>query len=111
MIELVQTVLTPAALAAAIAGGLGFGWLVLGELIQSDRFGTATAAALHFGLLVGLLGVVMGLIFYAGQIASALADHDQAWPRAAARYGLWIVFSIATGIGTWLGLRREWHAR
>lgn len=109
MIDLVTDVLTPAAVIVAGAGGVLVGFVVIAGLIQSDRLGTATAAATTFGLLIAVLSAGFGGVFYLGQIASSIADGDSQWPRAAARYALWLVFCLAAGLGTWAGLHREWH--
>jgi hypothetical protein len=109
MIDLVLGVLTPAAVFLAIVGGAIVGFVLLAEIIQSDHFGTARPVARLFGALIAVLGIVFGGVFYAGQIAAAIADGDLAWPRAAARYALWVLFCLSAGVGTWAGLRREWH--
>lgn len=109
--NLVIGVLTPPAVFIAVVGGGAFGFVLLTELIQSDRYGTATANAKTFGAVITVLTVAFGLVFYVGQIIASILTGDDQWPRAAARSVLFFLFCLATGIGTWIGLHREWRHR
>lgn len=102
---MIADVLSPAALVTAIVGGIAVGWLLVAEAIRDPRYGTGTAAGMYGRLICGM-GIVVGGIFWSGQIVAAYADNDPNWPRAAARYVLWVVFSVAVGLGVYVGLRR-----
>lgn len=61
---------------------------------------TRHSAAIAAGAMV-----LLGTMFYFGQISQAILSGDPMWPRALARYFLWDVFAIAIGVG--LGISRS----
>lgn len=111
MIELLAEVLTIPAVVASIAAGFATGYLVVADIIRNPRYGTAIANPTLFGRLIATIGIGYGAIFYFGQIVVAYVGGDTEWPRAAARFSLWIVFAIASGAGVWVGLHRAWRIR
>lgn len=48
--------------------------------------------------LTSASGVVLGTVFFAGQISQAYFT-DPLWERALARYVLWVLFSVTVGAG------------
>lgn len=102
---MILEVLTPSAVGVATVGGFAVGWLLLAEAIRDPRYGTGAAAG-TYARLIGGMGILIGGVFWSGQIVSSAVDGDPAWPRAAARYVVWLIFSVAVGVGVYVGLRR-----
>lgn len=65
-------------------------------------------STVRMALLVAMAGMVLGGIFFTGQISQAYLT-DPLWLRALARATLWMLFSIATGAG--LGFARSFAHR
>lgn len=105
--DLILEVLTPANVVTAIIGGFLAGVLVIADAIRDQRFGQATASRGFFGRRIGVIAFEYVGIFYLGQIASGIADADASWPRAAARFFVFVVFVVASSIGVWAALRRS----
>jgi cytochrome c biogenesis protein CcdA len=81
----------------AIATGLTFGSTFL--LYLSLRIPTKVPQSTRLlATLITITCVIMGTLFFAGQIVQAYTS-DPAWPRAFARLVLWEVFSVAVGAG------------
>lgn len=104
--NLLFEVLTPANIVTALLGGFLAGWFVIADAIRDPRFGQATASGRYFGRRIALIALEYVGIFYLGQIASGIADADASWPRAAARFVVFIVFAVLSGAGAWAALRR-----
>lgn len=110
-LQALTEVWTPLSIAAAIVSGLVLGLGLIGWLATNPRYsaglaGDATIAGLTFAISAFAL-----LVFYALQTLATYLVGDDAWPRVASRYGLWVVCSAAIALGTWLRLRRDRSTR
>lgn len=95
---------TSATFIAAILAGLGIGYVLLGALAIDPAYVTARAAR-SVGLLIGGTFLAAGLAFYATQMVVSAAQDDESWPRVVGRFGLWVVYAVCLGVGSW------WRAR
>lgn len=98
---------TPATSITALMAGLAMGFFVVGTIAANPLYASNLAAASAVGRLVGGMAIITGVVFYVGQAIAAIADGDAGWPRVVSRFGLWMVYAIALGIGSWLRLRRH----
>lgn len=95
------------ALSYAVATGIAFGATVI--LYITLRYPPKLPITTRrLAVVVGLATASAGTLFFAGQVAQALAT-DPLWPRAAARMALWEVFSVAIAVG--LGVARSFAHR
>jgi hypothetical protein len=92
---------TPAAVLAALAGGI-----VVGLIAEGTSPPRAWRLLLTSALLVGTIGVT---VFWSGQIADALLQADQPWGRVVARALLQELFVLAAAVAAAL-LRWHHHA-
>ncbi len=81
---------------AAIVGGFALGALVLWK--QSPTL----------PVFRGGITLLVGSVFFSGQIITTLMTEPASTPRVTSRFFIWIVFSVAVGIGSWVSGRR-WH--
>lgn len=109
MFDLALQVLTPSATVVSIAGGFTFGYLLLAQLIDSNRWGVPIPDPGAYGRLIAGVGVAYVVVFYIGQAVASMIGGDPQWPRVAARGVVFVAFAIAAGIGAWAGLHREWR--
>lgn len=94
---------TPASIVAAIVGGALVGLLLISRF-DNPRFDARESAA-----VVALLGSFAGLVFWSALFSDGPTN---AW-RVVSRFGLFLLFIVAMGIGTGIGVRRErgsWRA-
>lgn len=93
---------TPAGVISAIAGGLGIGYFVIGQILRNPRYSSGQASPFESGRLVALAGAIVGATFYVGQTLSTLLEEsggvDLAW-RVVSRFALWLLYSLCLGIG------------
>lgn len=102
LVALITTVWTPAGTAVAAIAGLMLGVLVLGYLATLPTY-VSEATPLEAGGIVVLASSLAGAVFYAGQIVVAVGADDVP-DRLVSRYGLWVLYSVAMGAGTWARL-------
>lgn len=93
----------PVAVASVLAG-LAVGIEVLGPVLRHPSFSSRIASPASYATMVGVLAALTGLAFYAGQVAGAIADGDPLWWRVASRYTLWLLYSVALALGSWVSL-------
>jgi len=91
---------TVATIVVAVAAGLGVGYLMLGKLASNPAYASQYLTSRSVGILVIVTALFSGGAFYIGQIVATAAEGDGGWARILSRYGLWIIYSIALGIGT-----------
>lgn len=98
------TLWTPSAiLAAALVGlGIGLALALFPAMIGSER--STILAPSRAGLVAAALVVWLGSAFYAGQGVDSYLSADPGLPRVVSRWALWLLFSVAVGIGVWIGL-------
>lgn len=91
---------SPATLVVAVLAGLGVGYWMVGRVAADPTWASPNATALGLGFLVTVLAIGIGIVFYVGQ-ATATAVEGGPWDRVVSRFGLWIVYAIFLGVGTW----------
>lgn len=102
---------SPTTLIVAVLAGLGVGYWIVGRIASDPVWVAGTATPRGLGILTILLAVAIGLVFYAGQTAATWAENDDAWPRVVSRFGLWVVYSVFLGLGTWRRVADHLEAR
>ena len=104
--ELVE-VWTPLSIAVAMLSGLGLGYVLVGRFAVDPAYASGEASALEYAATTAVTAIAAGLIFYGGQILTSYIGGDTAWTRVVSRYGIWVAYSVAIGLGLWLRLRRH----
>lgn len=112
----VAQVFTAVNLITGVLGGLLAGYFLVGLVAADPTWVSPLATPRRVAVLVASYNVAVGGLFYLGQTVAALMDGDTGWPRLATRFLLWIVFSLALGVGTYARLvvharQRERQAR
>lgn len=102
---------TPATAIAAIVGGLGFGYVFTAAIIRTALFASLAIPARVGAVLMGLLMMGAGILFYLGQVAATIAGGDSQWPRVLSRFTLWLVYAIFLAVGTYFAARRDEQRR
>lgn len=102
---------TPLSVLAAVVSGLLLGVFLLGWFATNPRYSTGLVPPATVAFLTFWSSALALLVFYAGQTAATYLVGDEAWPRVASRYGLWVVSSGAIAVGTWVRVRVERHRR
>lgn len=97
----------PLDIGIAALEGLLFGLLLVGRFAANPAYASGVARPSEYGGIIALMTAASGAIFYGGQILATYAAGDQGWTRVVSRYGIWVVFSLAIGLGTWIRLRRH----
>lgn len=98
---------SPAAISAGVAGGFGMGLLLIGPFASSPRYSAGLVPPSRIGILTAALGALLGLAFFVGQAVASYATGDALWPRVVARFGVWLIFAAALGVGTFIRVRIE----
>jgi hypothetical protein len=98
---------TPLSLAVAIISGLLVGILLVGRFASDPAYASGDASPLEYALVTVVMTAAAGLIFYGGQIMTSYIGGDTAWTRVVSRYGIWIAYAAAIGLGTWIRLHRH----
>lgn len=88
----------------AVCIGFGFGITVLLWLNLKFPPAAYIEPFLVFAMTFTLMALI-GLAFFASQIADAVVHEDQQGWRIVARLALWLLFSLATAVGLGLGHR------
>ena len=101
-----EWLVTPAEVIAAIVGGIAVGVLLLANAVRNPRHRTGAAAAGMYARLIAGMGILLGGIFWTGQVITKATEADPLWADAAVHYIVWVVFSLAVGLGVYIGLRR-----
>lgn len=101
-LEQVSEVWTPLSVASAAIAGVLFGFLAIGLVTTKARFSSGDAGPLEVGFLTFALVASAGLVFYALQAVTTYLGGDPQWTRVVSRYGLWLLYSAALGVGTLL---------
>lgn len=96
---------SPATFIVAILAGIAFGYAVLGMLSSDPTYANDNLTPRQVAVLVIWTCAAIGAVFYVGQSVAAYTGGDTGWPRVVARYGLWLVYSLSLGFGTWVRLR------
>ena len=96
---------TPISIGFAIVAGVGFGYFLVGWVASTMTWasGLATPGGVSW-LAVSLVSTV-GLLFYGGQVWTSYLVGDTAWTRVVSRFVLWLLYSLAIGVGTWIRIR------
>jgi hypothetical protein len=91
---------TPGSVITALVGGLLMGFLLV------SRFDNPRFDALESIGVILILGIFAGLTFWSGQIVDTYATSGPAFGwRVVSRFGLFVLFVLALGAGTGLGVR------
>jgi hypothetical protein len=106
-LEELTAVWTPLSIGVALLSGSLLGFLVLGRFAADPAYASGTASPLEVAILSAVLTAAAGLVFYGGQIGTSWIGGDTAWTRVVSRYGIWIAYSIAIGVGLWVRLHRH----
>lgn len=104
--ELVE-VWTPLSIVAAILSGLVVGYFLVGRFASDPAYASGIAGPVDYALITAVLSIAIGMIFYSLQILTSFIGGDTAWTRVVSRFGLWVLYALAIGFGTWLRLRRH----
>lgn len=91
----------------AICAGVGLGALAVGHYASDPAYASGEATSAEYGVLVGFLAIAIGLVFFGFQVLATYLDGDPHWTRVVSRFGVWVVYSVAIGLGT--GMRLTWH--
>lgn len=92
---------SPATLVGAIVAGFGMGYWMVGKVAADPAWVSPTATPRGLGVLVTAMALGAGLLFFLGQAAATFAEQDPNWSRVVSRSGLWCVYALFLGIGTW----------
>lgn len=112
MLDGLTAVWTPATIVAAIVTGLLVGVFPIGFVISRTRYRLPAIGPGEYGVLVAILGTLVGIAFFVGQVyAASSVDRDPLAYRIASRYALFLIFGPCMGVGTWLALRWSLRAR
>lgn len=112
MLDGLTAVWTPATIVAAILTGLLVGAFPIGFVISRSRYRLPTIGPGEYGVLVAILGTLVGIAFFVGQVyAAGAVDNDPLAYRIASRYALFLLFGPCMGLGTSLSLRSSLRAR
>lgn len=93
----------------AIFAGTLLGALAVGHYASDPSYASGQATPVDYAVLVGVMTTAVGLVFFGFQVLGSFLDDDPLWTRVVSRFGLWVVYSVAIGVGTWARLR--WHAQ
>lgn len=106
-LEELTAVWTPLSLGVAVLSGALLGYVVLGRFAADPAYASGIASPLEVAVLTFVLTAAAGLIFYGGQIGTSWIGGDTAWTRVVSRYGIWLAYSVAIGVGLWIRLHRH----
>jgi hypothetical protein len=109
--EELSSVWTPLSVVVAALSGALLGYVVLGQFAADPAYASGIASPLQVGVLTVVLLAAIGLIFYGGQIGTSWIGGDTNWARVVSRFGVWLAYSAAIGLGLYLRLRRHLRAR
>lgn len=99
------TLWTFSAILAALGVGLFIGLAVaLFPIMVGARRSASLLTPTRTGIVLALLVAWVGSAFYAGQAIDSYLAADPGLPRVISRWTIWLLFSLAVGIGCWLGL-------
>ena len=98
---------TPLSVVAAIAAGLVVGFVLVGRFASDPAYASGVATPIEYGVIIAVLAAAIGMIFYSLQIFTSYIGGDTAWTRVVSRFGLWVLYAAAIGLGTWVRLRRH----
>ncbi len=104
--ELIE-VWSPLSILAALVSGLIVGYLLVGRFASDPAYASGVSTPIEYGIVAAVLAAALGAIFYGLQIATSWFGGDTAWTRVVSRFGLWALYSVAIGIGTWIRLNRH----
>lgn len=82
-----------------------FGGTLFGAALQSVHNRTALVRPFYRSALQSLYLIIAGLCFWPGQILEALQAGDQHIDRITSRFGLWILFSLAASVGSYVSAK------
>ena len=102
---------TPATMAVAVLAGIGVGYWIVGRFAADPRWAAASASPRGLGILVAVLAAIVGLVFYVGQATATFVEGDPNWPRVVSRFGLWLLYAVFLGLGTWRRVADQVRAR
>jgi hypothetical protein len=103
LVHLITEVWMPSTVLAAAGTGFAIGVLVLGYLGSVPTY-AADGTPGQVGRVVAFGGALAGLVFYVGQAAATYADDDPNVSRIVSRFGLWVLYSLGMGLGTYVRL-------
>lgn len=117
-VEQLTEVWAPLTLTVAIVSGFVFGFVVLGMFAVDPQYANRDTTPLEGALWTAVTLAGIGLVFYGGQVFTSYAAGDTQWTRVVSRFGVWVMYSTAIGVGLWLrlhihnaGRKAEAHAR
>lgn len=106
-LEQLVEVWTPLSIAAAVLSGLVVGYFLVGRFASDPAYASGIAGPFDYAVITAVLSIAIGMIFYSLQILTSFIGGDTAWTRVVSRFGLWVLYAIAIGVGTWIRLRRH----
>jgi hypothetical protein len=101
----------PLSLVANAIGGLLFGFAVIGWALVNPQYSTKTARPLEVAFVTFAITSCGGLVFYGIQTATTFLDGDAGWTRVVSRFGIWVLFAAAIGVGAWVRLHIDLRIR
>lgn len=107
MIAALTEVWTPLSVALAVISGLAVGVILVGRYAANPAYASGVASPAEYASLAGIMGLAIGVIFYGGQILTSYLGGDTEWTRVVSRFGIWAMYSLAIGLGTWIRIRRH----
>lgn len=108
-LELLTEVWNEYTILFAICAGISLGYLVVGHYASDPAYASGEATSVEYGVLVATLAVAIGLVFFGFQVIATFIEGDPLWTRVVSRFGIWVVYSVAIGLGT--GIRLTRHTR
>lgn len=91
----------------AVIEGLLFGYIVVGRFAADPTYASGLAEPREIAWITAWSTAAAGFLFFGGQILASFLGHDASWTRVVSRYGIWVVFSVAVGIGIFVRLVRH----
>lgn len=108
ILEMITEVWNPASLLFAAVAGLLLGWFAVGRYASDPVYASGQASPREYGVLVALMAIAVGLVFFGFQVLGTYIDGDPAWTRVVSRFFIWMLYCVAIGFGTtW---RLQFHA-
>ena len=98
---------TPLSTWAAVVSGFLMGFLVIGYFASDPTYASTSTTPARVGVLTAVLVLALGMVFYGLQIFGSYLDGDTTWTRVVSRFGLWVLYGLAIGFGTWVRLQRH----